>query len=97
MEGDLINEAELRRSVLAGENEADRLAAEWKPTIGAETPQLPYLSQRGDMLSRDIAKMRAKKLALQGEIASRRRTVFELTQSIRSNEDALDRLLEAEG
>ena len=49
------------------------------------------------MLSRDIAKMRARKLALQGEIANRRRTVFELTQSIRSNEDALDRLLEAEG
>jgi hypothetical protein len=69
--------------------EADKARAE--PTAPA------FLSSRRALLIRDIANMRAKKAEAQAEIVRQRRLCFELTQSIRSNEDALDRLLEAEG
>ena len=60
-------------------------------------PQPSFLSQRRDLLTRDIAKMCALKQQHQAEIVRLRRLVFELTQSVRSNEDALDRLAENEG
>ena len=59
-------------------------------------PKPTFLSQRHDLLTRDIAKMRSKKSEAQARIAADRRLVFELTQSIRSDEDGLDRLLENE-
>lgn len=55
-----------------------------------------FLSKRRAFLERDITAMRVKKADAQMRIAADRRLVRELTQSVRSNEDALDRLMEGE-
>lgn len=76
---------------------AKAIAAGIAGAEGAEREALPFLTKRRSILERDNAKMLARKRANQSEIARLRAENVQLTQSIRSNEDGLDRLLENEG
>ena len=82
-------------SDIAGGAEAEALRLRGYSPDALSKPS--FLSARRDLLTRDITKMRALKQQHQAEIVRLRRMVFELTQSVRSNEDALDRLAENEG
>lgn len=76
---------------------AKAIAAGIAGAEGAEREALPFLTKRRSILERDNAKMLTRKRANQAGIARLRAENVQLTQSIRSNEDGLDRLLENEG
>lgn len=71
-------------------------AGTWHSDATIKDAEPTFLSKRRAFLEQDIANMRVKKSAAQARIQADRRLVRELTQSVRSNEDALDRLMEAE-
>ena len=76
----------------------EEMASAMAETVALRNAEEPsFLSQRRDILTRDNAKLLARKRNNQAEISRLRAENVQLTQSIRANEDGLDRLMENEG